>query len=159
MFELDPTFFVFLIMFLAFTKALNAVYLKPVGAVIAKRRAQIANDIKVGNDCREQAQHLVEGYEKDLHDIRHKAQAHINEVTGAAQKSRTAEMKRIMEEGQAKLAVAKKEIDAERASLLTGLEEEEKGIVETIARKLLGDSVSLKLDSTAVRTALEEAAV
>ncbi|MDR3612491.1 MAG: hypothetical protein P4L53_02935 [Candidatus Obscuribacterales bacterium] len=157
MFELDPTFFIFLIMFLAFTKALSTVYLKPVGAVIAKRRAQIENDIKVGNDCREQAQHLVEGYEKDLHDIRHKAQAHINEVTTAAQKSRTAELKRIMDEGQAKLAVAKKEIDAERASLLTGLVEEEKGIVETIARKLLGADVTLKFDSAVVRTALEEA--
>jgi len=157
MFELDSTFFIFLIMFLAFTKAMSTVYLKPVGAVIAKRRAKIENDIKVGNDCREQAQHLVEGYEKDLHDIRHKAQAHINEVTSAAQKTRTAELKRIMDEGQAKLAIAKKEIDAERASLLTGLVEEEKGIVETIARKLLGGNVTLKLDSTAVRTALEEA--
>jgi F0F1-type ATP synthase membrane subunit b/b' len=157
MFELDLTFFIFLIMFLAFTKALNAVYLKPVGAVIAKRRSQIENDIKVGNDCREQAQHLVEGYEKDLHDIRHKAQAHINEVTTAAQKARTAELKKVMDEGQIKLAAAKKEIDADHASLLTELVEEEKGIVETIARKLLGANVTLKLDSAAVRTALEEA--
>ncbi len=156
MFQLDPTYFIFMVMFLLFIKALNVVYLKPVGSAIAKRRARVTEDIDAGSSCRSEAAQLVSGYEKHLHEIRLQAQALITDVTLKMQKQRLAEVKVVLAEGQTKLEAAKKEIEAERANLLASLVEEEKVIVESIMRKLLGANIKVSLDSAVVHRALEE---
>jgi F0F1-type ATP synthase membrane subunit b/b' len=66
-------------------------------------------------------------------------------------------IKQIVDGGQSKLSSAKKEIESERANLLSGLVEEEKEIVEKITEKLIGAKVRINLDSATVRRALEEA--
>jgi F-type H+-transporting ATPase subunit b len=157
MFQLDLTYFIFLGMFLLFIKALNDVYLKPMGQVIAKRQEIIKNDIDAAARCQAEAAERISQYEKELHDIRLQAQAIITEQTTQTQQRRNQEMKRVMDEGQAKLAVYKKQIEAERAGLMAGLVEEEKTIVQAITHKLLGESVRVSLDSATVERALQEA--
>ena len=156
-FELNWTFWIFVLSFLLFMKALNAVFLKPVGQAIAKRKMRMEDDIATGLACKQQAASLLEGYEKDVREIRSKAQALINETTGSIQKERVAELKRLQDDGQKKLAEAKKSIDQERLNLIDQLVDEEKGLVETIVHKLLGNNVPVKLDQAAIKQALEEA--
>jgi F-type H+-transporting ATPase subunit b len=157
MFQLDLTCVIFLIMFMCFMWALNQVYLKPVGKVIAARQEIIKKDIDAAASCQAEAAERISQYEKELHDIRLQAQAIISEQTTQAQQRRNQEMKRVFDEGQAKVAVYKKQIDAERANLMVGLVEEEKTIVQAITHKLLGDTVRVSLDSAMVERALEEA--
>jgi F0F1-type ATP synthase membrane subunit b/b' len=155
-FELNWTFWIFLVMFLGFMRALNAVFLKPVGAVIAKREARIKNDIAEGQADRQRALEMLEDYEKGLRETRTAAAAIVSEATGQVQKNRAAELKRIHEEGLTKVATAKREIDAERVALVDQLVDEEKGLVEIIVHKLLGTNTPIKLDQAVIKHALEE---
>jgi F-type H+-transporting ATPase subunit b len=155
-FELNFTFFIFLAMFLVFMKALNAVFLKPVGAVLAKREARIKDDIAEGQADRQRATDLLEDYERGLRATRSEAQAIINQVTGEVQKKRTADLKSVHDRGVTKVAAAKREIDGERASLVDQLVDEEKSLVETIVQKLLGNNTPIKIDQAVIKHALEE---
>ncbi|HEY9683869.1 MAG TPA: hypothetical protein V6C86_19965 [Oculatellaceae cyanobacterium] len=156
MFELNLTLPIFVIMFLAFMKALNTVFLKPIGEVIAKREKRIKDDITESQSCRQQATDLLEGYERDLRKVRGEAQALIADTTAKAQKQRTADLKKLHDEGQSKVAAEKAKIDGERVSLVEKLVEEEKVLVETIVHKLLGSSQTVNLDASVVKHALEE---
>jgi F-type H+-transporting ATPase subunit b len=121
MFELNLTLPIFVVMFLVFMKALNAVFLKPVGEVIAKREKNIKDQVSAGQSARQQAAQLIEGYEHNLRETRSQAQALINEATNQVQKERTADLKRIHDDGQAKVAEAKKNIEVERFHLVDKL--------------------------------------
>jgi F-type H+-transporting ATPase subunit b len=156
MFELNLTLPIFLLMFLAFMKALNAVFLKPVGNVIAKREKRIKDDLAESQSCRQQAAELIDGYERDLRKVRGEAQALIAETTATAQKQRTADLKKLHDEGQGKVAAEKTKIDGERVSLVEKLVEEEKILVETIIHKLLGGNKTVSLDASVVKQVLEE---
>jgi F-type H+-transporting ATPase subunit b len=156
MFELNLTLPIFLVMFLAFMKALNAVFLKPIGEVIAKREKRIKDDMAESQSCRQQATDLLEGYERDLRKVRGEAQALIAETSATAQKQRTADLKKLHDEGQVRVAAEKAKIDSERVSLVDKLVEEEKILVETIVHKLLGSNKSINLDASNVKHALEE---
>jgi F-type H+-transporting ATPase subunit b len=155
-FELNWTFWIFLAMFLAFMKALNAVFLKPVGAVIAKRAARIKDDVAEGQADRQRASELLDDYERGLRETRHEAQALINEATGEVQKKRTADLKELHENGLARVATAKSEINSERVSLVDQLVDEEKSLVEMIVQKLLGNNNPIKIDQAVIKHALEE---
>jgi F-type H+-transporting ATPase subunit b len=155
-FELNNTFWIFLGMFLLFMKALNAVFLKPIGSVIAKREARIKDDIAEGQADRQRANDLLEDYEKGLRATRTEAQAIINQATGEVQKKRTADLKSVHDKGVAKVAAAKNEIDSEKASLVDQLVDEEKNLVETIVQKLLGNTTPVKIDQAVIKHALEE---
>jgi F-type H+-transporting ATPase subunit b len=155
-FELNITFFIFVLMFLLFVKALNAVLLKPIGAVIAKREARIKDDIAEGQADRQRAKDLLEDYERGLRATRSEAQALINQATGEVQKTRTADLKLVHDKGVAKVAAAKQEIDGERASLVDKLVDEEKSLVEMIVQKLLGNNTPIKIDQAVIKHALEE---
>ncbi len=156
MFELNLTLPIFVIMFLAFMKALNAVFLKPVGEVIAKREKLIKDAIAEGQRDRQQGAALVEDYERGLKETRGQAQAIIAETTAKVQKERSAELKRVHDDGQVKVAAEKTKIDAERLSLVDQLVEEEKGLVQTIVQKLLGSDKPISLETSVVKRALEE---
>ncbi len=157
MFQLDLTYFIFLGMFLLFIRALNAVYLKPVGQVIAQRQEKIKADIDAGASSRALAEEKISAYEKGLHEVRLQAQAIVTEVTTQQNQRRQQELKRVLDEGAGKLAVYKKQLETERTALMAGLVEEEKGIVQAIIQKLLGEGARVNLDTAVVERALQEA--
>ena len=156
MFELNLTLVIFLVMFGVFIKLLNAVFLKPVGEVIAKREKRIKDDIAEGQSSRQLASERLDDYERGLKEVRGQAQALIAETTATAQKQRMAQLKTLQEQGQEKVAAAKAQIDQERGSLVDKLVEEEKVLVETIIQKLLGSNKAFSLDASVVKRALEE---
>ena len=156
MFELNLTLPIFLIMFGLFIKALNTVFLKPVGEVIAKREKRIKDDIAEGQSSRQQAAELLDGYERGLREVRGQAQALIAETTAGVQKERALELKKLHEQGAAKVAAEKTKIDGERLSLVDNLVEEEKVLVETIVQKLLGSNKVINLEASVIKRALEE---
>ncbi|MFX4986608.1 hypothetical protein ABTB95_19495, partial [Acinetobacter baumannii] len=85
------------------------------------------------------------------------SQALVHEVTAATDKARAAEMKKVMDKGQAEIQAAREKLLAERGPLIDQLVDQEKALVEDITKKLIGDSASVNLDSGTIRRALEEA--
>jgi F0F1-type ATP synthase membrane subunit b/b' len=82
----------------------------------------------------------------------------IAKAVDEAHNARGEQLGKIAAEGQQKLEKAKKEIEAEREKLIDALVAEERELVETIARKVLGDeSVNVSIDAGQVRRTLEEA--
>lgn len=158
LFELNGTFVVFVVSFLIFMWLLNEVMLKPVGRVIEERAALIEGDLATSKQSRADADKLVTQYEDHLRKIRSEAQSVIAKATEQANLKRNEELNKVSAAGRTKLDAAKSSIEAERASLIDALVGEEKELVETITRKVLGDeSVKITIDETHLRKTLEEA--
>jgi F-type H+-transporting ATPase subunit b len=157
LFHLNGTLVIFVASFLVFMWLLNQIMLKPVGAAIEQRDKLIETEVEAGKTARLEAQQLLTGYEEDLRKIRHDAHSIIAKATEEATRERTSALERVFKDGQSKLDKAKNDIAAEREKLIDALVGEEKELVETITRKVLGDeSVQVSLDSSQVRRTLEE---
>lgn len=155
MFEINGTLPIFVISFLVFMYLLDVILLKPVAKVISERDETIRKNIESGKSSREQAQKLLEEYERELRELREKAQKHIADASEQANKERQAELSRLTKDGQEKLNAAKAEIEAERASLIDALVPKERELVEAITQKVLGEPVAVNLDASQVRRTLE----
>jgi F-type H+-transporting ATPase subunit b len=158
MFTPNATLLVFVAMFLLFMVALKAMVLNPIGTTLELRRKRIADDIQAGLEARAKADEIVGEYQKSLHDARLQGQAISAEVQTKAQKARDAELKQVIDAGHAKLQEAKKGIAAERTALIDQIAEEEKVLVTTIIKKLLGDGASVVVDADKARQVLLEEA-
>jgi F0F1-type ATP synthase membrane subunit b/b' len=157
MFELNGTLVIFVISFLGFMLALNELFLKPVGNVIALREGRIRKDLDTETNCREDAQELADTYERHLHEIHLEAQGLISHALEEAGATRSARLTRISQEGIKQLEEAKSTIAANRNQLITALVHEETELVQLITRKVLGDdTVQVSLDEAEVRRCLEE---
>lgn len=154
MFELNATCALFVVSFLLFMLALNELFLKPVGDVIEKRQSRISNDLAAARELRDEAGVELAKYEKQLSTVREEARTIIADLVAQSQSERALRMAQIEKEGRTKLDTAHKELAGERTNLITALVEEEKALVQNIVSKLLGKSVSIDLDSEAVKKAL-----
>lgn len=157
-FSLNGTIVIFVISFLVFMWLLNEIMLKPVGRVIEERTRLIEGELGSGKESLVEAEQLQTQYEAKLHQIRSEAQAVIAKASQQANNERSEKLSAISNNGLKKLEAAKKEIAAERASLIDALVAEESELVEIITKKVLGDeSVQVNIDAGHVRRTLEEA--
>jgi F-type H+-transporting ATPase subunit b len=157
MFDLNLTCLIFIGMFLLFVKLLDELVLKPVGKVIEQRQAIIRNNTDAAAAARARANEVVTQYQARIHAANAEAQSMINEVTTKAEKARAVELKKVQDKGQAEIQAAREKLSAERSGLIDQLVDQEKSLVESITKKLIGDSASVSLDSGTVKRALEEA--
>lgn len=138
--------------------ALKEMVLKPVGQALEQREQRIKGNIEAGAVARNTAVEIVADYDRRMHEARQKAQGIVSDVLLAAQRDRQAEVKTFHESGQTKLQAAKKAIAAERANLVGNLAEEQRDLVGTIIKKLLGESASVVVDADKARQVLVEEA-
>jgi F-type H+-transporting ATPase subunit b len=158
LFSINATLVVFVISFLIFMWLLNEIMLKPVGRALEARAKYIEDQIASGKQSHREAAELQTKYEQDLRKIREEAQAVIAKAMDEANRDRQAQLSKIAKEGQVKLEKAKDEIGAERARLIDALVGEERELIETITRKVLGDdNVQIDIDTSQLRRTLEEA--
>ncbi|MFN8553034.1 MAG: hypothetical protein U0103_16295 [Candidatus Obscuribacterales bacterium] len=157
MFDLNLTCPIFVVMFLGFMVLLNEMVLKPVGKALADRQGIIRGNIDAAAAAREKANEVVAQYHARIQTANAEAQALITETTTAAEKTRAAELKKVYDKGQAEIQAAREKLASERGVLIDELVEQEKGLVESITKKLIGDSAHVSLDSGTIKRALEEA--
>jgi F-type H+-transporting ATPase subunit b len=135
--SLDGTLVVQLVNFVIFVLILNAIFLKPVGAAIAKRRAYIngvAADIEqFENDVRS----LRGQAEERRATARREAEAAIAEARAAAQNEGNA----IIADHQIQASAMTAEAQATVALELTSARAEEEAIVASLARTMLERAV------------------
>ncbi|HEY9777038.1 MAG TPA: ATP synthase F0 subunit B [Planktothrix sp.] len=155
-FSIDATMPIFIVMFGVFIHLLNKMVLQPVGQVMEKRRERIAADIAAGSTARATGTEVVASYNSHIQKARHEGQAIVNDVTVKAQQAKQAEIQRVLQQGSAKLEAAKQEIAQERTAVVANLVEDEKELVTTIVKKLVGSSANVFVDSEKARRALAE---
>ena len=156
MFEINGTYIIFIASFLVFMFLLNEIMLKPVGKAIADRKALIQEFQENGKFSREKAEAELISYQERLNSTRHEAAGIRNEASVAAQKVRDLKLKEVQDEGRKRLDKAKTELAVEKKALVEGLVDQELEIVNTISKKLLGESASANVDRNKVRKVLEE---
>jgi F-type H+-transporting ATPase subunit b len=158
MFELNLTLPIFIVMFIVFIKVMDVVVLKPVGQTIERRQQKIKLDIEDASTARAKAAEIVKDYEIGMRETRIQAQAIITDVVTKGQKQRLEKLKLVNDQGQTRVQAAKNAIAAERTTLIGQLAQDEQGLVATIVKKLLGDSVSVLVDVDKARQMLVEEA-
>ncbi len=156
MFELNGTYIIFIASFLVFMFLLNEIMLKPVGKAIADRKALVQEHMEISKISREKAEAELINYQGQLNSTRHQAAGIRNEASAKAQKVRDEKLKEVQDEGRKRLDKAKAELAEEKKELVEGLVDQELEIVNTISKKLLGDSASVNVDRSKVRKVLEE---
>jgi len=158
MLELNGTFLILIVSFLAFVYLLDQVFVKPISKVMTARAAKIEKDLVESKGYRQEAEGVLSQYQTRLAEIREKAQITINEAVAEAQKSRTAQIEKIQNDGRAKIAQAKQALAGEKLMLIDQLVDEEVKLVDIIMSKLIGTAnAGQKLDRAAVKRSLEEA--
>jgi len=157
MFEINGTFFIFIVMFLGFIFLFNEIALKPVGQVIEARKKLIQGDLEAAQRSKEDAASVLSAYEERLQASRMEGQRIIQEVIQSAQAKRKEELGRIQAEGNKKIEQIRSEIASERNKLISQLVDSEIDLVQSIVKKLLGESATIALDRQQVEKALEEA--
>lgn len=135
---------------------LNEIMLKPVGHVLELRAQKIQSDLVVSRSYRTQADETLATYERNLHDVRHKAQGIINSGVDSATKHRNERMSQVHAEGNKKLEELKSEIAREHANLIDQLIPTEVVLVNELTEKLLGEKVTLHLEPEYVKRTLQE---
>ncbi|HEY9677620.1 MAG TPA: hypothetical protein V6C76_06405 [Drouetiella sp.] len=157
MFDINLTLPIFVAMFLIFIRLLIDMVLKPVGETIAKRQQIIQENVDAAAAARAKANEVVTEYQARIHAANADSQALVAEVTAATDKARAAEMKKVMDKGQAEIQAAREKLLAEKGALIEQLVDQEKSLVEDITKKLIGDSATVNLDSGTIKRALEGA--
>lgn len=156
MFELNGTYIIFIASFLVFMYLLNEIMLKPVGKAIADRKALVEEHLEISKISRQKAEAELVNYQERLNSTRHEAAGIRNEAALQALKIREAKLKEVQDEGRKRLDKAKAELAAEKKTLVEGLVDQELELVNTISKKLLGDSAKANVDREKVRKVLEE---
>ena len=157
MFEINGTFFIFIVMFLGFIFLFNEIALKPVGQVIAARNRLIQGDLEAAQRTKADATSVLSAYEERLQASRMEGHRIIQEVLKTAQTTRNEELLRIQAEGNKKIEQVRSELANDRSKLISQLVDSEMDLVQSIVKKLLGDSATIAIDRQQVQKALEEA--
>ena len=157
MFDLNGTFFIFIVMFLGFVFLFNEIALKPVGQVIEARKKLVQGDLEAAQRSKEDAASVLSAYEERLQASRMEGQRIIQEVLQTAQTKRKEELARIHAEGNKKIEQIRSELAGERSKLISQLVDSEIDLVQSIVKKLLGESATIAIDRQQVQKALEEA--
>jgi F-type H+-transporting ATPase subunit b len=157
MFEINGTFFIFIALFLGFIFLFNEIALKPVGQVIDARKQRIKDDLEAARQSREDANAVLSAYEERLQASRMEGQRIIQEALQSGQAKRKEELARIQSEGNQKIEAMRSELAKERSSLIVQLVDSEMDLVQSIVKKLLGDSTTIAIDRQQVQKTLEEA--
>jgi F-type H+-transporting ATPase subunit b len=157
MFDLNGTFFIFIALFLGFIFLFNEIALKPVGQVIEARKQLIKDDLEAAQKSRQDAEAILSAYEERLQASRMEGQRIIQEVLQSSQAKRKEELSRIHVEGNRKIEEIRSELAKQRSSLIAQLVDSEVDLVQSIVKKLLGESATLAIDRQQVQKTLEEA--
>jgi F-type H+-transporting ATPase subunit b len=157
MFEINGTFFIFIVMFLGFVFLFNEIALKPVGQVIEARKRLIQGDLEAAQRSKDEAATVLSAYEERLQASRMEGQRIIQEVIQSAQTKRKEELAHIQAEGNKQIEQIRSELASDRGKLISQLVDSEIDLVQSIVKKLLGDSATIAIDRQQVQKALEEA--
>jgi F-type H+-transporting ATPase subunit b len=158
MLEVNGTLLILVVSFLAFIYLLDKVFVSPVSRVLEVRAKKIQDDLDASKKARVEAEEILAQYQKHLAEVRDKAQATISDAVAAAQKTRSEELGKIMEQGREKLTAAKLTLQAEKQQLVDQLVDEQVKLVQTIIAKLVGvGGGNHSLDRERVKRSLEEA--
>lgn len=156
MFDVNATLVIFIVSFLVFVQLLNALFVKPVGEVIEKRKHLIADELEQARIARETAGSKLSNFEQQKARDKEEAQKIISDAQAEAQKKRTAQILKLQEEGRKKIEAAHQSLQAEKPTLVAQLVEQEQQLVKDIIGKLLGDSSTVNISSDQVKRALGE---
>lgn len=137
MIDLDYTFFVQLVNFLLILSVLNLVLYRPIRGIIKKRADVMDEKLRSIDGFAADAEAKLANYAAALSGSRAEAQAVRMALRNEAQSAEAGVLTVAANEAAQKIAVAKKDIDAQKQSALKTLRAEVSGYGKEVAQKVL----------------------
>ena len=141
MINLDLAFFIQIINFGILVLVLNVFLYKPLRAMLAKRRADIASSRERAHAVDQQVQEKMTQYEASLRDAKAEAGIKRAESVKQAQAEETSLLDKARSEAAASLAMIRERIAKESAEARTMLQQQAQSLSNDICEKILGRSL------------------
>ncbi|MGV2826997.1 F0F1 ATP synthase subunit B' [Myxosarcina sp. GI1(2024)] len=138
LFDIDATLPVMAVQFVLLVIILNALFYKPLGKAIDERADYIRNNFKQSRELKEKSESLAADYERELRDVRRKAQETIAAAKSEAEATVAGKIQSAQQEVQAQKQQAADEIEAQKAEVMQALEQQVDTLSDQILEKLLG---------------------
>jgi F-type H+-transporting ATPase subunit b len=142
LFNFDATMPLMAVQFLVLVAVLNAIFFKPLTKAIDDRSDYVRDNIAEAKERLEKANALAQQYEQEVAGTRKSAQMMILAAQADANKIRNQQVGQALEESQAKVAIAKAEIEAQKRDAEASLNAQVDALSRQILQKLLGNLVS-----------------
>jgi F-type H+-transporting ATPase subunit b len=159
--QLDPTFFVPQLVWLAITFAILYVVmaklgLPRVGGIIAARKHRIDGDLEKAAQMKAEAEAVIAAYDKALAEARMQAQITVRETTEQLNAISAERQRKVAEELARQTGAAERQIDAAKRTALAGLRDVAVEVTRAAALKLTGRDIDAASAGAAVDAALRE---
>jgi len=143
LFDLDATLPIMAIQFLLLVVVLNQLFFKPLTGAIDGRNDYVRQQIALAQERLEKANALALAYEKELVAARKATQEKIATAQAEATKLRNQQIAEAMTTAQNQVAVARSEIERQKAEAEAALKEQVQALSQQILAKLLGNLVGV----------------
>lgn len=151
--HINFTLFVEVILFLAFMWLLNRIFYQPLSAVFRERSARVEAGLRAAEESRRGAEETQRAVQQRLDEARNEARAAIAMAGKEVNAQRQALLAETREQANALVQQAAEEIRQERQNALEGLRREAGELAILAASRVVGSS----LDSTANRQVADRA--
>jgi len=139
--NLDLAFFIQIINFGILVLVLNLFLYKPLRAVLAKRREEIASSRERASSVDQQVQEKVAQYEARLRDAKTEVGAKRAELVKEAQAEEASVLEKARAEAAASVAAIRERVAKESADARTMLQQQAQALSGDICEKILGRSL------------------
>lgn len=143
LFDIDATLPIMAIQFLLLVVVLNQLFFKPLTGAIDGRNDYVRQQIALAQERLEKANALALAYEKELVAARKATQEKIATAQAEATKLRNQQIAEAMTTAQNQVAVARSEIERQKAEAEAALKEQVQALSQQILAKLLGNLVGV----------------
>lgn len=150
---IDFTTVVFVPSFILFVFLMNMVFFKPVAKVIEERDHTLSSDKDKTQKAISTAETKVKEYEEALADARHAASEILAKATEGAHDQQNKMIMETDKELRAKKADALKGLDAEKQSLVSGLNSTISELTKSMVGKVLDQEVKVDLSDKDIQSA------
>lgn len=121
---------------------LTRLVFKPLGEVLARREAEVADAVEGARRSREEAERLREEMRREVEQTRRRAQEELQRALEAAEQERQRRLRQAEEEARRALEQARAEIRMERDQALAAIREEAANLAVAAAERLLRRSIT-----------------
>ncbi|MEL6139154.1 MAG: F0F1 ATP synthase subunit B' [Cyanobacteria bacterium J06628_6] len=137
LFDLDATLPLMAVQFVVLAIILNAVFYKPLGKAIDERDGYVMSTRTEAQERLAKAEKLADEYEQSLADSRREARSLIESAQAEAQSIASKSVTAAQQAAQAKREAVQKELDEQKQSALSTLEQQVDELSQQILNKLL----------------------
>ena len=147
MLEVNFTCVIFIFSFLLFVYLLNKTLWKPIGKIKHEREAEISGELLRAQETERKTNQIIQEVHSELENIRNSEQTALNDIFKEFAQKRVEEENKLKSEFESTRQKAHAEVDSERLTLLSNVDQESSKLASIIVQKLAPANLNLEVTS------------